>query len=259
MRILNHRIQAAGIALGLLVGTCGVGGTFAEKASASSTTTTSGMSTVPATSSTGARALAKSEVLPASAYPSGWKGYGPSTEITGLSNFAGFYKKDAALLASCLQIPTTDIQTDPVEIAGQRYNGRKSLAASENLEVFSSAVVAATDTEAAANPRMPDCNKHLPGSQTGSEKVNGVTVDVTQGTIAVRSMGQYGDHDADLEIVTHDRIPKYHLTFTTYADLVYVQKGRSEAVLYLSNENSPVPSSFIAGLARAAGNKLAPN
>jgi hypothetical protein len=157
-----------------------------------------------------------------------------------------------------LQIPTTNIQTHPVEIAGQRYNGRKStLAVSENVEVFRSAVTAVIDTQAAGNPRTPICNKHLPGAQTGSEIVNGVTFDVTKPTMAVRSIGLYGDHAADLEISVLDTIPKYKESFTAYSDLVYIQKGRSEAVLFFSNENAPVPRNFIDALAQAAANKLA--
>jgi hypothetical protein len=259
LRSFEHRLRATGIVLGLLVGICGAGGAFAEETSAASTTTTSGTSATPATSSTLSLVLARSEILPASAYPSGWKSYGTSTEFKGLSYFAGFPEHDAALLASCLQIPTTNIQTNPVEIAGQRYNGRKSsLAVSENLEVFRSADVAAIDAEAAGNPRTPICNKHLPGSQTGSERVDGVTIDITDTTIAVRSIGHFGDQTADLEISQRDSIPKYKTAFRAYSDLVYVQKGRSEAVLFFSNQNAPVPSNFIAELTQAAGNKLTP-
>jgi hypothetical protein len=218
---------------------------------------TAGTSTSTTLSAHQALALARSEVLPASAYPSGWKGYGPSTAFRGLSYFAGFQNNSAELLARCLGIPTSDIETSPVEIAGQRYNGSSSdLAVSENIEVFRSPAVAAIDAEAAANESTPTCNKHLPGSQTGSEVVNGVKVDISSTHIAIRPIGQVGDHAADIEVSGQEEIPKYELTATAYSDFVYVQKGRSEAVLFFSDENAAVPSTFIAHMAQAAAAQL---
>ena len=171
---------------------------------------------------------------------------------------AGFYQHNAALLASCLQIPTTNIQQNPVEIAGQRYNGSSNLAVSENLEVFRSAATAAIDTQAAGNARTPVCNKNLPGSQTGSEKVNGVTIDVTEPATTVRPIKNYAENTAGLDISTLDTVPKDKTAFRAYSEFVYVQKGRSEAVLFFSNANAPVPTQLIAEMAQKAGNRLAP-
>jgi hypothetical protein len=260
LRIFRYPIPTAAIALSLLVGFCGGGVIFSVEASASSTATTLGTSS-PAMSRTEALALARSEILPGSAYPVGWKRYGPNTEFKGLSYFAlaGFYEHNAALLASCLQIPTTNIQTNPVEIAGPRYNGRNSdLAMSENLEVFRSAVTAAIDTQAAGNARTPVCNRNLPGSQTGSEKVNGVTIDVTEPATTVLPIKNYAENTAGLEISTLDTVPEDKTAFRAYSDFAYIQKGRSEAVLFFSNVKAPVPSDFIAEMAQKAANRLAP-
>jgi hypothetical protein len=241
--------------IGLLTLTGVAGWGFGDVGAGASTSARQSSSTAAA-SEKAEIALAKTELLSSSAYPSGWKGYGSSTKITDLSFFAGFYKNDAALLATCLGIPTADIQANPAEVAGQRYNGKAALAASENIEVFASVASAAIDAEAAGNPKTPSCDKHLPGSTVGSSSVNGVTYDITSSKFVERSIGQFGGHAADVENIDHETVPKYHQSFTEYGDLVYIEKGRSEAVLYLSNENAPVSTSFIAGLAQAAAKKL---
>lgn len=252
----THHIRLTTGAVALVALACIAGATFSDVAAGASTRTTTTTSSTARGSAKQELALAKSELLPSSAFPKGWKGYGSSSEIEQLSFYAGYYKNDAALLAKCLGIPSVDIQTDPVEAAGQRYNGKAPLAASENIEVFSSATSAAVDVESAGDPSTPRCDKHLPGSTTGEEKVDGVTYDITSSKFVERSIGNYGQHVADLENIDHETVPKYHESFTEYGDLVFVEKGRSEAVLYLSNQNAPVPTSMIAGLTRAAAARL---
>jgi hypothetical protein len=55
-----------------------------------------------------------------------------------------------------------------------------------------------------------------------------------------------------LEFTQNDTFPKYHTTLKIYADLIFIQKGRSESIVYLSNEDAPVPRTLVERLAAAA-------
>ena len=257
LRFGKHRSNRIAFALGLLW-ICTAGVTLAAvPASATQTTTTLASSSAHGTSGSPTLNLAESEALPATAYPSGWRDIGSSAGIKHLSYFSGYQKNEEALLARCLRVSVRDIQTNPVELTGQQYESRDSyLLVDEDIEIFRSASAAAIDTQAAANPRTPMCNKHLPESETGVFSANGITTDIISVRVIVRSIQHYGDHDAELEYVVHEKIPKYHLAFVAYSDWVYIQKGRSEALLVFTSEKNPIPGDFIAGLAQAAANRL---
>jgi hypothetical protein len=174
-----------------------------------------------------------------------------------LSFFAGYEGNNASLLAACLGIPTTSIETNPVEAAGPRYNGKNSaLAASDNVEVFRTVEDAVTDVEAAGNPKAGSCNKHLPGPSSGTTYYDGLKMIISSPVFLQGPINGYGDHDANLELIANETFPKYHTTIKMNANLVFVQRGHSESVLYLSNENAPVPLTLVDDLASAAARRM---
>lgn len=228
-------------------------------AGATQTTTTLAASSAEGTSAADSLALAESEALPTSAYPAGWKDGGPDGGggIKDRSYFGDYSPRQAKRLESCLRLSASGVQTNPVELPGDLYfDPSTHLGVAEYIEIFRSAPSAASDVKAAGNHRNPECNKQLGGETGWLVLHNGVRAEITDAKFSDPTIRRYGDHDAELQLFTKTKIPSDHLSLTNYTDIVYIQRGRSEAVLVFSSPNVAVPGSLIASLVHAAANKL---
>ena len=239
---------------------CAAGVTFtADFAGATQTITRIAASSAEGTSASESVALAESEALPTSAYPAGWREAGPNGGggIKDQSYLGGYSPHQAARLESCLRLAASEVQTNPVELPGQLYvDPATHLGVAEYIEIFRSAHAAAIDVQAAGSHRTPGCNKRMGGETGWLVLHNGVRAEIIEAKLSERTIRGDGDHDADLELVTKLKVPNDHLSLTDYSDLVYIQKGRSEAVLIFSGLNVAIPGSLVASLAQAAATRL---
>jgi DivIVA domain-containing protein len=202
-------------------------------------------------------ALARSELLPASSYPVGWKGQGSGSPATGASYFSGLSSRQAARLAGCLGMSTVSIDTQPAEAADQEYDDPSSLIwVNDTVDVYPTTAAADADREAAANVKALACRFRLwgpslsgdlspdlgPGEQDGQPKVLHRTVAAAGARAADDEWSMSYDYQGQKG--------------TYYNDWVTVEKGRSESNLWISNLGRPVPAAVIDRLARAAANHM---
>ncbi len=254
----------ATLALGVILAACGSSSATASHTTTStstpastSTSTGSGTSattTAPAGADT---ALAAGELLPASAYPAGWKGQGSSTKTTGASFFAGISSSQLTQITSCLGIPTTNIDSTPAEAADQEYDDPNSnVTVTDTVDVFPTTADALTDVAASSNPKTPNCFVQLEGSalSQGIAQRLGQGTKVGQVAVTDRQIPSYGDHDSD--VVISIPFTDNGVSGTEYLEFVVVQKGRSESNFQFSNTGSPTPSTVVDQLAQAAANKM---
>jgi len=174
--------------------------------------------------------LAQSEALPASAYPTGFTAQGPSSVNASGGFYGGYTDAQVRALASCLGAPTTNIDTNPSESAGQKYEDQNSDGISENVEVYPTAAAAVADVTALANPKAPSCWLRS-NSDLGTGIAKGIGNGATAGTVTANALSvpALGDHAAGVQMVVPLTIQGSPATF--YVDFVGIQKGRSEAIL----------------------------
>jgi len=197
-----------------------------------------------------AMALATSELLPRSAYPAGWQGQGTELADNEASYFTQATPQEVTQLETCLHMAAVPVDANPTEAADQPYDAPKGpLSASETVDVFSSTAAAAADATASGKPNAvaclfevwPDGGFRFPGYSAGEI------------TSRVRNIPRLGGHDSDIEV-------RYHYPLGSkdvfYDDHTTVQRGPSEANLVISSIDAPPPPGLIAGLAKAAAERL---
>jgi hypothetical protein len=113
------------------------------------------------------RALARTELLPRSAYPAGWTGVGGWTSL--VNNYQSYFSispDQTTQLNGCLGPRMTHVDTYPATVADQEYADPKSrfkdtygarLWVDDAVSVFPTVVEAEADAEAASNPMALVC------------------------------------------------------------------------------------------------------
>jgi hypothetical protein len=212
--------------------------------------------------------LARQELLPAGSYPTGWEPVS-GTNVTNMSYYAG---EDSALvtqLAHCLGVASLPIDPNPAEAAGRGYfdphplleighTPTFGLGVTDTVEVYQTQADAVADVEAAANPRAVLCQFWLLGA--GLLSALNRTVGLGPGTrtgppvVLERRLPIVGDHVADDAF----KVPYAYKgsSGVAYNDIVTVQKGRSESVLWFSNLRHPTAMSILTKVASGAASRL---
>jgi hypothetical protein len=217
--------------------------------------------TVPSTtsaSSTGDAALARQELVPASAYPSGWKGQGSKSSTTNASFFGGSGAPFVSAMEDCLGMTGADVDTNPAEATSQEYDDPNSgVTVTDTVDVFPSVPSADLDAGAAANPKAPACLVQTTGTTFAADLIspylgNGATAGTP--TVADRSIPAAGTRDSDIE--TSVPFTSQGVSGTFYLDQIVVQQGRSESNLWVTNVGSQPPTSFIDQMIHAAATQL---
>jgi len=208
-------------------------------------------------STTSAATLAADELLPASVFPTGWKGQGASSKNTDASFFGDTSGAEEQQITTCIGIPTTNIVTNPAEAADQEYDDPNSnVTVTDTVDVFPTTLDAATDAGAASNTKTPGCLVQLEGSTLSQGIAKSLGQGATVGQVAAvdRSIPLYGDHDAD--VVISFPFTYQGVSGTEYLENVVIQEGRSESNLQFSNTGSEVPIGIVDQLAQAAAKRL---
>lgn len=243
-----YRLAVGALVAGGLLGACS-----SASPHASNGTTTSAASSTTAAPSSHDAALAASELLAASAYPTGWRGQGAASKNSGASFFGGTTSSDLSQIVSCLGISQTDVDTNPTEDAAQEYADPNSdVTVTDTVDVFPEAAEAVKDVEAAANPKTPTCLVQLEGSKISEGLPAGATAGMVMSSDG--SIPKYGDHDA--AVVIDFSFTYQGVSGTEYLEFVVVQKGRSESNLVFSNTGGVAPSSTVDRLAQEAADQL---
>ena len=170
-----------------------------------------------------------------------------------MSLFGGANQSVLTRLATCIGIPSTNIDTSPVEAASEQYQTSRSwFTVNDNVEVFPTKSDAVVDAKATANRKTPNCLVKIeratlsqritqalgPGSKVGHMRA-------THGLVT-----GYGDHSADVRIIVPVTYQGGDHTF--YFENVVVQKGRSETILRFTSMDAPPPIPTVNAFARSA-------
>ena len=133
-------------------------------------------------------------------------------------------------LAACIGVPTTNVDTNPAETAGQRYQDQSIDNITENVEVYPTASDAVADVTALSNPKAPSCWLRF-NSDLGAGIAKGIGNGATVGTTTTNALAvpTVGGHSAGVQMVVPLTIHGSPLTI--YIDFVAIEKGRSEAIL----------------------------
>jgi hypothetical protein len=209
--------------------------------------------------------LARQELLPAASYPTGWQPV-PGTAVAGMSYYAGQDSAFVTQLAHCLGVASLPVDPNPAEAAGRGYFDPHLLfqtstfasGVTDTVEVYPTEADAVADVEAAANPRAELCQFVLWGS--GLQSWLNAVVGLGPGTrtgqpiVLERHLPRVGDHIVDDAF----KVPYAYKgsNGVAYNDIVFVQKGRSESVLWFSNVRQPTALSTLANMASAAASRL---
>ena len=200
-------------------------------------------------------ALARSEALPASAFPSGFTSPGGSSASSSGGFYGGYSDGQVRTLATCLGRSTAHVDTDPAEYTGHQYQDQIGDNLSENVEVYPSTVDAVTDVSALADPHAASCwldaNPGL-GAAIAQGIGSGATVGTT--TAGAVTVPAVGDRAAGLQVVIPMTV--HGVSTTGYLDMVAIQRGRSEAILVVTGASEPGTSQLVANLAPAAAAHL---
>ncbi len=202
-------------------------------------------------------ALARSELLPATSYPGGWKAQGASSENTSASFFGGMAQGDLNQLTSCLGVSASSIDTSPVEAASPEYDDPSSnVTVANTVEVYPTTAKAAADVLAAGDPKAASCGQQLITSNLTQQiaKSVGNGASVGQVTVASATVPRFGDNDAALAITVP--ITEQGVSVQVVVEFVVVQKGRSESVLMFTNTGAPAPANVVNRLVSAAAARL---
>ena len=200
--------------------------------------------------------LARSEALPASAYPGGYTAQGASSTNPSGGFFGGYTDAQVHTLAACIGTSTTNVDSNPAEYAGQKYMSQDGASIIENVEVYPTTQEALADVTAMANPRAGECWLHL-NSDVGSSIASGIGNGATAGTATANAIDLpgIGDHAAGVQAVIP--LTVQGAPVTAYIDFVAIQKGRSEAVLIMTAGGGGSGAQDLTGLEQAAAAHLA--
>jgi hypothetical protein len=228
--------------------------------SSSTSTTTTKATTTTTTSATNAAAdtaLAKTQLLPASAYPAGWTGQGSGSTNTQASFFGGTDAAGVAAMVHCLGIPAASVNANPAEAADQEYDDpNSSTTVTDTVDVYPSPAQALVDVQAAASPKAPGCVNSLivPGKSQQIAQQIGEGATVGKVTVTAATVPPAGVHSAALVIA----VPFTYqgVSGTISVEDVAVQKGRSESILVFTGTDLASQSATIDSLVTAAGNQL---
>jgi hypothetical protein len=257
----NGAAKGAGMALaGIIIGFVAVvasiaivAAVLATRNSTNSTSSGAGSSgSIPSSTDT---ALAQSEALAPSDYPSGWTGQGASSTSSGLSFFGGASSSDVAKATACLGVSSANIDTNPAEYAGQEYDDPNGGSMSENVEVYPSATAAATDAAAAASPKAASCILQL-FPNMGAQAAKAVGSGATAGTVTAtaRTVQAGATKVAGVEVAIP--ITYQGSTNTVYIDMLVGQKGRSEVILRFTSLGTSPDAALEGQVLAAAMGKL---
>lgn len=241
---------AGGVALGACSSSSsGTGSSTTTSAPAAGATTAAGSATTGA----GDAALARRELLPASAFPSGWKGQGSGSANTQANFYGGLSRSDLAQVTGCLGVSESGIDTSPAEATDQEYDDPGSnVTVAESVEVYPTEAQAVTDVTGAANPKTPQCLVALAGSKLQQSLPPGATAGQVGAQEATAP--PYGTHHA--EVVMTVPFTYQGVSATLYIETVVAQQGRSEVVLQFTNTGGTAPATVVDSLTQAAVNKL---
>jgi hypothetical protein len=133
-------------------------------------------------------------------------------------------------MAACLGTPTTAVDTNSAESAGQKYADQGGDNILENIEVYPTTANAVADVTALASPRAPSCWLRF-NSGFGASIAKGVGNGATAGatTAVALAVPPVGDHAAGMQVVVTVTNQGGPVTITI--DLVAIQKGRSEVLM----------------------------
>lgn len=190
--------------------------------------------------------LARSELLPRSAFPHGWTGQGQELENDNANYFTSWFTwGQVQQLATCLHMSTANVQTDPAEAAGQEYASPDwAITATDTVDVYSSTAAAAADAIASGKNDAVTCQFSV---ASGGLRFAG---DPDRGLSSrTRMIPRLGDNDSDVEVRYPYPVNSKDIFFDDY---VTVQQGTSEANLMISTETTPPSARLILQLARAA-------
>jgi hypothetical protein len=186
-----------------------------------------------------------------------------------MSYYAGQGSAYATQLAHCLGVASLPVVPNPAEAASRGYFDPHPLleightptfgsGVTDTVEVYPTQSDAVADVEAAANPRAQFCQFRLlgPGLQSALDGM----VELGPGTstgkpvILDRRLPTLGDRVADHAI----NVPYAYKgsSGVDYNDIVFVQKGRSESVLWFSNLRHPTARSILTKVVGAAASRL---
>lgn len=206
----------------------------------------------PSTTTAADVALARSELLGPSGFPSGWQSQGPGSENTSASFFGGMAQADVQAITTCLGISSAQVDTSPAEAADPRYSDPNSAAAvNDTVDVFPTVSTARFEVAATANPKLASCFVQLAPRFEG-EAPKGVHFGTMSAHKAV--IRHLGDEDAAMAAsvpITYQG----HST-TLYVEVVMVQKGRSESNLLFTGENAPPDPAVVDQVATGAADAM---
>jgi hypothetical protein len=212
--------------------------------------------------------IARQELLPAASYPTGWESMAGTAE-SDMSYYAGQNSAYVTQLAHCLGVASLPVDPNPAEAASRGYFDPHPLleignapnfgsGVTDTVEVYPTNADAVADVEAAANPRAQPCQLQLwgPGLQSWLNALVGLGPGTSAGKPVDfdRRLPRVGDHVADQAI----NVP---YTFkgssgVVYNDIVFVQKGRSESILWFYNMRHPTAKTIVTNVASAAASRL---
>jgi hypothetical protein len=251
----SHSVTViGGLVIAATLSACGASGPGAPHATTTKAAPSTPGSTPPTTSAADV-ALARSELLPASAFPTGWTGQGPGSENSGASFFGGGTPGQVAEMISCLGISATDVNANPAEAGEQQYDDPKSnVTVTNTVDVFPTAAQAAKDAGAALNVKAPSCLVRVATSLLKKGVPKGAVVGRL--TVTPEPIPRYGQRDVAL--VIHFPFSYQGVSATLYIEEVLVQQGRSESNLQFINTGSPPPAAVVDQLVTAAASRLTP-
>ena len=185
-------------------------------------------------------ALARSQLIPAYAYPSGFVDEGPATKQAHASYFYGWDGQLMPLL-KCLGAPDSNIDTQPVEAAADAFESRDAFVNS-TVDVFPTTADAESDADAAANVKALSCKFRLGGPTLAKDLGPGLgpTEQNRLHALGVRTLGRLGSSEVWSMTYTYRG-----QTNTYYNDWVTVHKGRSESKFWIIEPNGPASSSLV--------------
>jgi hypothetical protein len=249
--------KGAGMALaGIIIGFVGIATSVAIALaiglSSNNPSSNPGTGSIPSSTDT---ALARSEALAPSGYPSGWHAQGSSSVNPGMSFYGGMSSSDLAQFTACLGTSTADINTNPAEYAGQSYDDGNGGTLAENVEVFPTSAQAAADMNGFSSPQVGSCILQM-YPDFGASVAKGVGSGATAGKVTASAksapVGGTTVHGVELAIP----ITYQGTTNNIYIDILAATKGRSEVVMHFSALGASPTSSLESQMMGAALGKL---
>ena len=199
--------------------------------------------------------LARQQVLPASAYPTGWQEQGPSSDFTGASFYSGLTVAQVEAMGKCLGLGTSGVVTDPAEYAAPSFDDPTGLlGASDTVDVFPDTAAARTDALAASSPRAPSCVVEQQGSSIAQGMGQGVTVTTRDITAVAVSLPTVGEQRAGMQIAVP--FTTDGTSATSYSTVAEVRKGRSVSVIDVESTQAAPSAQLVDQLVSSAADHL---